>query len=100
MLSGHGGGHFHGHGRPSSIHIHNQNRGGIFARTVDIHPDTVLAGVAALGAAGLLAIYIAATQNANGKRRRRRLEYFSPLPTFDYVEPLLVAGKELLSYAL
>ena len=62
---------------------------------MDVCPEIVLAGVSALGAAGLLAIYIAATQNANGKRRRRRLDDFSPLASFDYVEPLLVAGKEL-----
>ena len=69
---------------------------------MDVCPEIVLAGVSALGAAGLLAIYIAATQNANGKRRRRRLDDYSPLPTFDYVEPLLEAGKNLLfsKYAL
>ena len=37
-----------------------------------ICPDLVLAGIAALGAAALLAMYLAATQNANGKRKRRR----------------------------
>ena len=63
---------------------------------MDVCPEIVLAGVSALGAAGLLAIYIAATQNANGKRRRRRLDDYSPLPTYDFVEPLLVAGKNLL----
>ena len=97
MLNGHGGGghgHGHGHGHHGSVHIHNQNHGGLFG-DVDICPEIVLAGVSALGAAGLLAIYIAATQNANGKRkRRRRIDDYSPLPAFDYVGPLIVAGKE------
>ena len=35
-------------------------------------PDLVLAFVSLLGAAALLGMYLAATQNANGKRKRRR----------------------------
>ena len=67
---------------------------------VDICPEIVLAGVSALGAFGLLAIYVAATQNTNGKRKRRRLlDDHSPLPAFDYVAPLIVAGKESLIVA-
>jgi len=37
-----------------------------------ICPDLALALVSLLGAAALLAMYLAATQNANGKRKRRR----------------------------
>ena len=37
-----------------------------------ICPDLVLGLVSLLGAAALLAMYLAATQNANGKRKRRR----------------------------
>ena len=39
---------------------------------LDICPMLVLAFITALGAAALVAFYIAATQNANGKRKRRR----------------------------
>ena len=96
LLNSHGG-NFHGHDHHDSIHIHSQNNNrGVFG-TVDIHPDTVLAGVSGLGAAFLVATYIALTQQGNGKRKRRRqLDDYSPLPVFGYVEPLLVAGKELL----
>ena len=55
----------------------------------------VLAGVSAVGALSLLALYIGATQNANGKRkRRRRSDDYSPHPLFDHVEQYLFAGKE------
>ena len=37
-----------------------------------IFPDHALAFISLLGAAALLAMYLAATQNANGKRKRRR----------------------------
>ena len=99
FLNSHGG-NFHGHDHHDSIHIHGQENYGGFRGafgTVDIHPTTVLAGVSGFGALCLLGFYMAATQNANGKRKRRReLDDYSPLPVFDYVEPLLVAGKELL----
>ena len=39
---------------------------------VDICPNLVLTLVSALGAAALLGMYVAATQNAMGKRKRRR----------------------------
>ena len=39
---------------------------------VDICPDLALAAISALGAAALLSMYLAATQNANGKRKKRR----------------------------
>ena len=119
ILPLHGGGHYHGHGHGhatwhgegysleagghkghggygfhGSIHIHDQKHGGIFG-DVDICPEIVLAGVSALGAAGLLAMYVAATQNTNGRRKRRRqLDDYSPLPAFEYVAPLIIAGKE------
>ena len=92
-------GHFHGHGH--NIQFHDQKNSGGFRNalgTVDIHPDTALAGVSAFGAAALLAMYVAATQNTNGKRRKRRqLDDYSLLSIFDYVEPLLVAGKVTIS---
>ena len=59
--------------------------------TVDICPELVLAGVSALGAASLLAFYIAATNNGNGKRKRRR--GLGEPPALDYVAPLVLAGK-------
>ena len=98
-----GGGHFngHGHGHQSSIHIHDQKNSGGFRHSlgmVDLHPDTVLAGVTAFGALALLGFYVAATQNTNGKRRRKRqLDDYSPLAFFDYVEPLIVAGKDQMN---
>ena len=39
---------------------------------LQICPDLVLAFVALAGAAALLGMYLAATQNTNGKRKRRR----------------------------
>ena len=60
--------------------------------TVDLCPELVLAGVSALGAASLLAFYIAATANANGKRKRKRRGFGEP-PALDYVAPLVLAGK-------
>ena len=39
---------------------------------LDLCPMLVLAFISALGAAALVAMYLAATQNANGKRKRRR----------------------------
>ncbi len=39
---------------------------------VDICPDLILAGAAAAGAAAFLALYLAITQNANGRRRKKR----------------------------
>ena len=45
----------------------------------DICPDLVLAGIAAAGAAALLALYAALTQNPNGRRKRKRsLEDHAP----------------------
>ena len=43
-----------------------------------ICPDLVLAGVAALGAAFLLANYIALTQQTNGRKKRSALEGSAP----------------------
>ena len=40
--------------------------------TLQLCPDLVLTLVSLLGAAALLGMYLAATQNANGKRKRRR----------------------------
>ena len=95
--TGHLNGHSHGLDHHSSIHLHDEKNIGfrdIFG-TVDVDPSLVLAGVSAVGALSLLALYIGATQNANGKRkRRRRFDDYSPHPLFDHVEPYLVAGKE------
>ena len=64
--------HTHGHHGHHGhlVHIHDEKE--YWLGTVDIHPETALAGVSAFGAAALLGMYIAATQNANGKRKRRR----------------------------
>ena len=37
---------------------------------LDICPDLLLAGIAAAGAAALVALYVALTMNPNGKRKR------------------------------
>ena len=39
---------------------------------LDICPDLLLAGIAAAGAAALIALYVALTMNPNGRRKRRR----------------------------
>jgi hypothetical protein len=39
---------------------------------LDICPDLLLAGIAAAGAIGFVALYIAITVNANGKRKKKR----------------------------
>ena len=58
------------YGRPNPLQEHCVD--------IDVCPDLVLAGVSALGAAFLLATYIALTQNGNGKRKRRALEGSTP----------------------
>ena len=42
------------------------------ALDLDICPDLLLAGIAAAGAAALLALYVALTMNPAGRRKRRR----------------------------
>ena len=39
---------------------------------LDICPDVLLAAIAAAGAAALVALYVALTMQANGRRKRRR----------------------------
>ena len=53
-------------GRPNPLQEHCVD--------VEICPDLVLAGFAALGAAFLLANYIALTQQANGRKKRSTIE--------------------------
>lgn len=55
---------------------------------LDICPDVLLAAIAAAGAAALVALYVALTMQANGRRKRRRSidheahEYFSQSDIF------------------
>ena len=58
---------------------------------LDLCPTFVLAGVSALGAAFLLATYIALTQNGNGRRKRRALEGSTP-PQVPLLWQILLLG--------
>ena len=64
----------------------------------DICPDLVLAGIAAAGAAALLALYVALTQNPNGRRKRKRSLTDSPLQRrsneLGQVFEILVSGND------
>ena len=62
---------------------------------VDICPNLVLTLVSALGAAALLGMYVAATQNANGKRKRRR-SLGGPKAPPEGLHDLIIHGKESL----
>ena len=68
-------------------------------------PDLVLALIAAMGAAALLAMYTAATQNAMGKRRKKRRRSLDFYTTSDVSLMILVGNDDKimsspLSFAL
>ena len=58
-----------------------------------ICPDLVLALIAAAGALGLLGMYMAATQNNNGRKKRRRsLDGYAPSAS-STVPDMILAGN-------
>ena len=57
---------------------------------LQVCPDLVLALVSLLGAAALLGFYVAATQNTNGKRKRRRSLDDGHVPSLSSTVPDLV----------
>ncbi len=65
---------------------------------VDICPDLVLAAAAAFGAAAFLALYIAITTNANGRRRKRSAggEGITPAPLSPSFIPYLALQGALI----
>ena len=62
-----------------------------------ICPDLVLALIAAAGAFGLLMMYMAATQNANGRKKRRRsLDGYAPSPSATVPDMILVGNNSMI----
>ena len=57
----------------------NVNQQSCSAFDLDVCPNLILTFVTGLGAAFLLANYIALTQNANGRKKRSALEGSTPL---------------------
>ena len=62
-----------------SYGLPNVNQQSCSAFDLDVCPNLILTFVTGLGAAFLLANYIALTQNANGRKKRRALEGSTPL---------------------
>ena len=59
-----------------------------------ICPDLVLALIAAAGALGLLGMYMAATQNNNGRKKRRRsLDGYAPSASSTVPDMILVGNN-------
>ena len=63
---------------------------------VDICPNLVLTLIGAFGAAALLGMYVAATQNTRGKRKRRRSLQGREKAPLEGLGDLIIYGKERL----
>ena len=61
---------------------------------VNFCPTLVLTFIAAFGAASLLGLYVAATQNANGRRKRRRSLQGRAKAPLEGLGDLILYGKE------
>ena len=74
----------------------NVNQESCSGSDVDLCPTLVLTIISAFGAAALFAMYVAATQNNNGKRKRRRSLQGPAKTPLEGLGDLILYGKERL----